>query len=95
MDAANAACRLEESRSKSVSTVCKMWVPTSMLQDVEAGRSLEVEAVVGPSPEMADPIQSLAPTVCALVKLLNSGLSQRQTFHFVEAQETSHHGSAP
>jgi 2-dehydropantoate 2-reductase len=47
---------------------------TSMLQDVEAGRSLETEALIGSILEMAKLTNTLAPaieSVYALVKLLN------------------------
>ncbi|HEV1999097.1 MAG TPA: ketopantoate reductase C-terminal domain-containing protein, partial [Xanthobacteraceae bacterium] len=47
---------------------------TSMLQDVEAGRSLETEALIGSILEMAKLTNTPAPaieTVYALVKLLN------------------------
>jgi ketopantoate reductase len=47
---------------------------TSMLQDVEAGRSLETEALIGSILEMAKLTNTAAPaieSVYALVKLLN------------------------
>src|SRR5437899_8226337 len=47
---------------------------TSMLQDVEAGRSLETEALIGSILEMAKMTNTAAPSiesVYALVKLLN------------------------
>ena len=47
---------------------------TSMLQDVEAGRSLETEALIGSILEMAQLTNTPAPaieSVYALVKLLN------------------------
>ena len=47
---------------------------TSMLQDVEAGRSLETEALIGSILEMAKITNTPAPaieSVYALVKLLN------------------------
>jgi len=47
---------------------------TSMLQDVEAGRSLETEALIGSILEMAKLTNTPAPaieSVYALVKLLN------------------------
>jgi ketopantoate reductase len=47
---------------------------TSMLQDVEAGRSLETEALIGSILEMARLTETPAPaieSVYALVKLLN------------------------
>jgi ketopantoate reductase len=47
---------------------------TSMLQDVELGRSLEVEALVGAVLELAELTETPAPSIAAvyaLVKLLN------------------------
>lgn len=47
---------------------------TSMLQDVEGGRSLETEALIGSILEMAAFTDTPAPSikaVCACVKLLN------------------------
>jgi 2-dehydropantoate 2-reductase len=53
---------------------------TSMLQDVEAGRSLEIEAIVGSILEVAELTQTSAPTIetlYALVKLLNNQIITR------------------
>lgn len=53
---------------------------TSMLQDVEAGRSLEVEALIGSILEMGKLTQSDSPTieaVYACVKLLNDQIEKR------------------
>jgi 2-dehydropantoate 2-reductase len=51
---------------------------TSMLQDVDAGRRLEVEALVGAVCELGDRLQLELPhlrTVYALVKLLDRALT--------------------
>jgi len=53
---------------------------TSMLQDVEAGRSLEVEALIGSILEMGKLTQSNSPSIEAIygcVKLLNDQIEKR------------------
>ena len=52
---------------------------TSMLQDIEAGRALKIDALVGSVVELPRLVELPAPhidTVCALVKLLPHGVEQ-------------------
>jgi len=60
---------------------------TSMLQDVEAGRCLEIEAIIGSVLEVAEFTHTTAPTleaVYALVKLLNNAILAQGALQFCD-----------
>ena len=55
---------------------------TSMLQDVEAGRTLEIDALLGSVVELARLTMTETPhinTVYALTKLLDQGITEQQS----------------